>query len=379
MYSTRSTDKARLQDTLSDIIDHDISIRWMRINDGSGWQKDCNTSNDPRALHIECASAISRQVESKIRQLYSSKQTKFPLHTRLRFVPAFTKLLDLDSIAKFRLLANRQDGWSKQHMARSRDDIIEIDRKCSLDKTLRDLIMGIKAKDSKHPLFTSVDRKWNGQGYNFSFHPKKAIEANMALRGLFPRLAHEHGEANISSFFSPRAVSEGRYMKYDPEKQTVTTEADESILDLSQNDMDMVVDQKHIQSSLGERQVFEKERLDDDSVSTFQSKRAPPSEIATSHTKKARTSEEGSSTSSTSTLSATTKTSLAAFNTRISAIENEMKGFESRLASKFDLLICSLNINTNGKIITPTKTPTDGIAAQEGEDLEEPKGTSGHS
>ena len=56
-----------------------------------------------------------------------------------------------------------------------------------------------------------------------------------------------------------------------------------------------------------------------------------------------------------------------------------MKGFESRLASKFDLLIRSLNINTNGKIVTPTKQPTDGIAAQEGEDLEEPKGTSGHS
>ena len=170
----------------------------------------------------------------------------------------------------------------------------------------------------------------------------------MTLRGLYPRLAHEYGEANICSFFSPRAVSEGRYMKYDPEKQTVTTDAEESIFDLNKIDMDMVVDQTPIQS-LGERQVFEKERLDDDSVSTFQSKRAPPREIATSQAKKARTSEEGSSTSSTSTLSATTKTSLAAFNTRISAIENEMKGFESRLASKFDLLIKSLNINPNGK------------------------------
>ena len=79
--------------------------------------------------------------------------------------------------------------------------------------------MDIKGKDSEYPLFASIDRKWNGQGYNFLFHPSKLIEANMTIRGLYPRLAHEHGEENISAFFSPRAVAEGRYMKYDPIKK----------------------------------------------------------------------------------------------------------------------------------------------------------------
>ena len=169
---------------------------------------------------MECAAANSRKVEKAIRNLYSSKQTDFPLHICLRFVPAFPKLMDMESIAKFRVLTNRQDSWSKQHLARSRDDIIEIDRRSgNCDKTLRDMIMDIKGKDSEYPLFASVDRKWNGQGFNFSFHPSKLIEANMTLRGLFPRLAHEYGEENISAFFSPRAVSEGRYMKYDPIKK----------------------------------------------------------------------------------------------------------------------------------------------------------------
>ena len=77
---------------------------------------------------MECATTNSRKVEKAIRTLYSSKQTEFPLKTRLRFVPAFPKLMDMESIAKFRVLTNRQDGWAKQHMARSRDDIIEIDR-----------------------------------------------------------------------------------------------------------------------------------------------------------------------------------------------------------------------------------------------------------
>ena len=66
----------------------------------------------------------------------------------------------------------------------------------------------------------------------------------MTIRGLFPRLAHEHGEENISAFFSPRAVSEGRYMKYDPIKKNVTTEADESIFSLNSIDQDMVANHK---------------------------------------------------------------------------------------------------------------------------------------
>ena len=85
----------------------------MRINDGTGWNKDRNTADDPHALHVECATTNSRKVEKAIRTLYSSKQTEFPLKTRLQFVPAFPKLMDMESIAKFRVLTNRQDGWAK--------------------------------------------------------------------------------------------------------------------------------------------------------------------------------------------------------------------------------------------------------------------------
>ena len=211
----------------------------------------------------------STQQKSQSRNPQTLQLTEFPLQTKLRFVPAFPKLMDIDSIGKFRVLANRQDGWAKQHMARSRDDIIEIDRSCrNMEKTLRELIMSIKGKDSKYPLFASIDQKWNGQGFNFSFHPDKAIEANMTIRGLYPRLAHEYSEENISAFFSPRAVSEGRYMKYDLVKKAVTTEADESIFELSSIDKDMEVKYDK-PTNMGAQQVFEKERQENDSVSTF--------------------------------------------------------------------------------------------------------------
>ena len=60
-------------------------------------------------------------------------------------------------------------------------------------------------------------------------------------------------------------------MKYDPVKKTVTTEADKSIFELSSIDKDMEV--KHDKpTNTGAQQVFEKERQENDSVSTFQSK-----------------------------------------------------------------------------------------------------------
>ena len=71
-----------------------------------------------------------------------------------------------------------------------RDDIAEIDRTVGeTGKTLRDLIMEMETKEGQ-TIFASIDRKWNGQGYNFSYHPAMQMIASTTIRGLFPRLAH---------------------------------------------------------------------------------------------------------------------------------------------------------------------------------------------
>ena len=89
------------------------------------------------------------------------------------------------------------------------------------------MIMAIpfETADGTTSLFASIDKKWNGQGLNFSYHPSKHAEANTTLKGLFPRLAYEYGEESIEAFFTPSAVKSGRRMKFDPQTNTVTTEA----------------------------------------------------------------------------------------------------------------------------------------------------------
>ena len=103
----------------------------------------------------------------------------------------------------------------------------------------------------------------------------------MVLQGLLPRLPHYHGEETIKAFLTPSAVAAGRRMKYDPKKGIVTTDADAAILDLDAIDMDMVINVPEGTTKFVERQVFEKERGDEGSVSTINSKRAPPTEIET--------------------------------------------------------------------------------------------------
>ena len=47
----------------------------------------------------------------------------------------------------------------------------------------------------------------------------------------------------------------------------------------------------------------------------------------------------------------------------MNSIENEVKGVEARLASKVDLILQKLQIQTT-QIVTPTKTFNEGTAAQ---------------
>ena len=79
LYSLRSTDAEAIKQALSTLIGKPISVRYMRINDGSKYEAARDTSRDPKALHIECDKEDAESIYTKIRTIYGTKQTKFPL------------------------------------------------------------------------------------------------------------------------------------------------------------------------------------------------------------------------------------------------------------------------------------------------------------
>ena len=357
LYSLRTMDAEILTKTLEQITKVPIALRWMCISDGS-YAKGRDYSKDPRALHIECARENESTVKNILQKTYSSKATEFPLQVPLRYVPQIQQLMDLQSRQKFHQLSNRQMGWTTQYQMLSRDDIIEIDSPATDDgKTIREMIMDIKNVDGES-IFSSIDRKWNGQGYNFSYHPKFGDEGPVTIRGLYPRLHHNYGD-RINRFFTPSAVMEGKNMTYDPITQAVSSMADETINDLMDADPDMeFIPEEETET---DKMVFEKIRNEDDSVSTFnKSKRSHPSKIDMHHSKKIRSSNDKDESSSTSSISNNTKRTM---DTRLTRIEANIHGMEDRIKTKITDTITNLlkSLNPNIQNNTVPNNTTNNI------------------
>ena len=170
------------------------------------------------------------------------------------------------------------------------------------------------------------------------------------------------------------AAKEGKRMKYDPETNAVTSEADEIIEDIAGADPDIDIVEMVFQQTLeGQRnEIFEKERGTDDSVSTFNSKRSHPTEIDT-RSKKQKTTDKDEN-SSTSSISITTKNTFNTFDTRLTLLETNIKEVEIRINQKLETKLnefirtvqAALPQPNQSTAVTPTKPPIDTNAKSTG-------------
>jgi hypothetical protein len=278
LYSLRSMNVEALKTAISWELSKPIHLKWMRMADGEPMKKGSDWKKEPHALHIECASKDQATVEKYFRTRYSSTSMRFPLHIRMRFIPQLSKVMRLGSIQKHHMMRHRQHGWCTQSKAITSYDISGVDSPIPGHgaKTMRDAVMGILSTENHGiQLIFSMDLSWRGSGIIFSFHPKRAKEAAMVIKGLYPRMAHRFGEENIKPFFSVEAIIEGQSMKYDPITHQVTCAADESLEALMGIDKDMdlgEVKDDNDDDLFGAREVeFVKEKTieDEGSVSTF--------------------------------------------------------------------------------------------------------------
>ena len=289
-------DTTLLTETIVKSIKRPISLRWMRISDGSSWDPDRDTTKDPRAIHIETAVADKDEVKRCLQFLYGSKSKDFPLRIRMRFVPVIQSFVDIDTLVKCKELRNRQHGWITQHVAKTTYDLVNLDHKDKdLGKTLRNIIMDIPSTsgNKETPLFLSIDKSWKGGGYTFSFHPDKRDEANMTIKGMYPRLAYIYGD-KIHKCFTPPAIVEGMLMTWDPVTKKVSSEADREVNALlaMDDDMTILIPTSTEDETIGNRKIVFRKETTDDSVLTFTdgSKRPLPGEITVQTKKKHKTS-----------------------------------------------------------------------------------------
>lgn len=82
LYSLRSMDVQVLSNTLKELFKCEINCRFMRISDGT-WSRGRDTSEDPRALHIECAETNAQYVLEQLHKFYGSTVQTFPLGIKM--------------------------------------------------------------------------------------------------------------------------------------------------------------------------------------------------------------------------------------------------------------------------------------------------------
>jgi hypothetical protein len=172
-------------------------------------------------------------------------------------------------------------GWCRQHEARISTSFTVIDRKMKdSDFTLRDMIMSLPATtgNTKTSLFQSIDKATKGAGFTLSFHPDKAAEAVMGIRGLYPHLLAKYGKG-INSFFTADAIDAGIRMEWDPKTKKVSSEDDKELACIVGMDNDVNIAPLTVSSTLEEElpirlTTYQPERGEEDSVSTIGTKRS---------------------------------------------------------------------------------------------------------
>jgi hypothetical protein len=324
LYSTRNMDHKLLTLELTRRLKIEVSLRWMRISDGTPYDPKRDTSKDPRALHIETAAENLYPVQAGLREFYSPSAKSFPFHIRLRFVVPYQSLVNMDSFSKFEKLRNRQDGWCVQCQAQVTHDIVNldlVDKKSG--KTFRDMLMKLKSKTGnlETPLFYSIDKHWKaGGGYEFTYHPDKRKEAATIIKGIYPRLLAKYGDS-IEPYFTPLGKMSGVKLTWDPKTNQVTSEGDRDMEALEKADQDMIMPEKATETVTdlenGRIVVYERDRGNDDSVTTIEGR----NKKADTQTAKSTKTVESTSDNDTDTSSLTTGTT----KTRLSTVENQVR------------------------------------------------------
>lgn len=69
LYSTISMDCNLLAQQLSDQLNVNIHLRWMRIGDNSKFDPHCNTRDNPKVLHIKCSAIQEEYVSKELRKI----------------------------------------------------------------------------------------------------------------------------------------------------------------------------------------------------------------------------------------------------------------------------------------------------------------------
>jgi hypothetical protein len=227
LYSTREMDLVVLQDAIRAVNPAlEVGLRWRLISLGQAGP--IPAEQQVRAIHVEVDKAKVDTIKPLLYQIYGHAATgPFPNGVKMRLVPKITPLMGPLSRAKAARLRNRQANFVRYSLKITTWEFVTLDyMDLKMGASLRDLLMGIKVKDSpQYSLFHSVDAQWQGNGHIITVIPDFHSEACKVLAGILPFLLfHYPNNSNrLAAMFTPAVVERSLSAHWDPVSYSVIT------------------------------------------------------------------------------------------------------------------------------------------------------------
>lgn len=172
------------------------------------WDPDIDNEDRLKGVHLECTRSDERSARTRLKQLYLTDSTEYPLGIRMRLIPEYKDIEgNINNIKKVANLKAKKAHFLKALSYETSDIIMDLDiTHSTLKLTLRGMVMSIKSWDEKpSTLFHGVNQSWKGSKIKFSYLPTHAYAAKMRIDGLIQYLRHKYGDDAID-FFVPGAV-----------------------------------------------------------------------------------------------------------------------------------------------------------------------------
>jgi hypothetical protein len=217
-----------------------IGLRWRIIQlDQPGRIPD---DEAVKALHIDVAREHRTIAKQALEAIYSSTQTHWPLHIRMRAVPLLKDVMNGQVKKDIHRLIGRQASFNDEELGKRRIntwEIKELDFLSPDDYTLRDYIMSIRhPTDPKKSLFHSVDHlRFNRSTVVFTCMPSVEAEARNMVSCLLTVLNHLFGDV-VNEFFTKDAQLRAAGSYWDEDEQCVRNEDDAHVASLADIDED---------------------------------------------------------------------------------------------------------------------------------------------
>ena len=231
LWSFREIDANYLATVLQKDYGISVGLRWSVIRTGR-----FAVSEDAavRALHVITTAAPEEQerVSNKLKNIYHTIRTSFPLGIRLRFI-ATPKGLDYSLINKIKRCRRDQNKCINNLEHERYDGIDQLDSKSGDLTTLREQIMKIKSPaNNDQSLFVSVNQQFNNPDkVVFSFRKRDADTARAMIPALHIYIINSTQNKGYGQYFNRIAKLHSKNFSWDEDNKNIITKADSLIPD----------------------------------------------------------------------------------------------------------------------------------------------------